>query len=106
MTTHIVHGSISKGALDRLLQDASIDQLLDGAPQGQSIVVYGFAGCGKTINAEAMAKTLGLPVVIDEWREGDYLPPQGVLAITGAVPKETEFRYFQEVMVEVRRRRK
>lgn len=46
-----------------------------------TVVIHGRAGCGKTHNAEKLAKTFGLSVVIDEW-DGGYLPSTGVLALT------------------------
>lgn len=53
-----------------------------------TVVVYGPAGCGKTHNAEVIARALGLTVVVDWWegRRPVSLPETGVLALTTSQP--------------------
>lgn len=48
----------------------------------KSILVCGPEGCGKTRNAQAIAHSLGLTSVIDDWQRDDHLPKQDTLILT------------------------
>lgn len=68
-----------------------------------STIIYGPQGCGKTRNAEALAKHLGLSNIVDDWMSGDELP-EDTLALTGTenVPGALE---FSDVMSEIAKER-
>ncbi|MCG8294283.1 AAA family ATPase [Pseudomonas entomophila] len=50
----------------------------------RSCVVHGPEGCGKTTNAQAIAKALGLPHVLDGWEPGQAAPLINTLILTSA----------------------
>jgi cytidylate kinase len=43
-----------------------------------SAIIYGPQGCGKTTNAEKLAKHLGLSNILDEFRPGQELNCQKI----------------------------
>lgn len=50
----------------------------------RSCIVHGPAGCGKSTNAEAIAKALGLSHIHDNWAAGAPVPLLDTLALTDA----------------------
>ncbi|AKH39165.1 MULTISPECIES: hypothetical protein [Nitrosomonas] len=64
-----------------------------------SAIIYGPQGCGKTRNAEKLAKHLGLSNIIDDWMPDQELP-EGTLALT-SVPGIKGALDFCEVFEEV-----
>lgn len=48
----------------------------------RSCLVYGPVGCGKSTNAEAIAKALGLHQVLDNWEPGKPAPLLGTLLLS------------------------
>ena len=57
------------------------------------VIVYGPQGCGKTRNAQAIAKHLGLTNIIDEWCPG-YELPADTLALTDCRDVEGAVNFF------------
>ena len=54
-----------------------------------SIIVYGPQACGKTTNAEALAKHFGLNKIHDEWMPSvTSVEKQNTLILTNEVPTE------------------
>lgn len=53
-------------------------------PTPRSCLVHGPAGCGKTTNAPAIAKALGLSQVLDNWDAGTPVPLLDTLVLTNA----------------------
>lgn len=52
-----------------------------------SVVIYGPPGCGKTRNAQALAKHFGLRIILDEWNiRKPGIPPADTLVLTECVP--------------------
>ncbi len=56
----------------------------DISPNGKSWLVYGPEGCGKTNNARAIAKALGLTDILDDWQPGMPVPTTKTLVLTNA----------------------
>lgn len=50
----------------------------------RSCLVYGPAGCGKSRNAQAIAKALGLSQILDNWDAGAPVPLLDTLVLTNA----------------------
>lgn len=50
----------------------------------RSCIVHGPAGCGKSTNAEAIAKALGLSHIHDNWAAGAPVPLLDTLVLTDA----------------------
>ncbi|WP_445677439.1 AAA family ATPase [Pseudomonas putida] len=50
----------------------------------RSCLVHGPAGCGKTTNAPAIAKALGLSQILDNWDAGAPVPLLDTLVLTNA----------------------
>lgn len=50
----------------------------------RSCVVHGPAGCGKSTNAQAIAKALGLSQIHDNWAAGAPVPMLDTLVLTNA----------------------
>lgn len=50
----------------------------------KSCLVHGPQGCGKTSNARAIAKALGLSNVLDDWKAGAPVPLLDTLVLTNA----------------------
>lgn len=50
----------------------------------RSCLVHGPAGCGKTTNAPAIAKALGLSQILDNWYAGAPVPLLDTLVLTNA----------------------
>ncbi|MDH0133505.1 AAA family ATPase [Pseudomonas asiatica] len=50
----------------------------------RSCLVHGPAGCGKTTNAQAIARALGLSQILDNWDAGDPVPLLDTLVLTNA----------------------
>lgn len=50
----------------------------------RSCLVHGPAGCGKTTNAHAIAKALGLSRILDNWDAGAPVPLLDTLVMTNA----------------------
>lgn len=50
----------------------------------RSCLVHGPAGCGKTTNAPAIAKALGLSKILDNWGAGAPVPLLDTLVLTNA----------------------
>lgn len=69
----------------------------------KSCIVYGPQGCGKSLNAEAMRKFLGMKLVIDDVDDlanvydlaGDRNPHFGHLILTCEVPDEATREGFK-----------
>ena len=53
-------------------------------PTPRSCLVHGPAGCGKTRNAQAIAKALGLSQILDDWQAGAPVPLLDTLVLTSA----------------------
>lgn len=53
-------------------------------PTPRSCLVHGPAGCGKTHNAQAIAKALGLGHILDDWEAGAPVPLLDTLVLTSA----------------------
>ena len=53
-------------------------------PTPRSCLVTGPAGCGKTHNAPAIAKALGLRHILDDWKDGAPAPLLDTLVLTSA----------------------
>lgn len=49
-----------------------------------TMIVIGPQGCGKTKNANRIAKAFKLEKVIDGWQPGDPIPPKDALVLTNA----------------------
>lgn len=47
-----------------------------------SIIIYGPQGCGKSMNAESLAKFFERPIIIDEWVSGEALPKHNAIILT------------------------
>lgn len=52
----------------------------------QSVIVFGPQGCGKTRNAERIARYYGLKTIVDDFSPGDQAPKFGALILTNMVP--------------------
>ena len=71
-----------------------------------SVVVYGPMGCGKSRNAQRIAKALKLSTIVDDWSlgSGDAWPRTGALLLTNTRPPDW-FRYpvvsYDEAMQQV-----
>lgn len=50
----------------------------------KSVLVYGPQGCGKTLNAAAIASALGLRHIRDDWQPGAPTPLLHTLVLTSA----------------------
>lgn len=50
----------------------------------RSCLIHGPAGCGKTTNAQAIAKALGLSQILDNWNAGAPVPLLDTLVLTNA----------------------
>ncbi|PVZ43955.1 AAA family ATPase [Pseudomonas sp. CC120222-01a] len=50
----------------------------------RSCLFHGPAGCGKTTNAPAIAKALGLSQILDNWDAGAPVPLLDTLVLTNA----------------------
>lgn len=50
----------------------------------RSCIVHGPAGCGKSTNAQVIAKALGLSHIHDNWAAGAPVPPLDTLVLTTA----------------------
>jgi hypothetical protein len=48
----------------------------------RTVVVYGPAGCGKTINAQILRKAFGLSQIIDDYDGRTRIPFNGALVLT------------------------
>ncbi|SFM56371.1 AAA family ATPase [Nitrosomonas communis] len=57
-----------------------------------SVIIYGPQGCGKTTNAEKLAKHLGLSNILDEFGPGQELP-EDTLALTHVPGMEGALNY-------------
>ena len=51
-----------------------------------SWVVHGPQGCGKSVNAQRIARKLGLGQVVDDWHWGQPMPKTGALVLTCEPP--------------------
>lgn len=58
----------------------------------RSRLVHGPAGCGKTTNAQTIAKALGLSQILDNWDESAPVPLLDTLVLTNA---DNPARYFK-----------
>lgn len=57
----------------------------------QPIYIYGPPGCGKSLNAEALASTYNCDTIVDDWSPGDKVP-DGALVLTNCyVPEGISF---------------
>ncbi|MDY0072965.1 MAG: hypothetical protein RBR77_09985 [Thauera sp.] len=68
------------------------------------IIVYGPQGCGKTTEAECLARHFGCIEVMDDWKGEDCLPPGGLVltcADTFAVPDGWRSVAFEDAMAEI-----
>lgn len=61
-------------------------------PTPRSCLVHGPVGCGKTRNAKAIAKALGLSQILDDWQAGAPVPLLDTLVLTSA---DNPARYFK-----------
>ncbi|GAB3380886.1 hypothetical protein NCG89_00915 [Spongiibacter taiwanensis] len=72
-------------------------QVFESGGYGEPIVVYGPQACGKTRNAEAVAKYLNRPVVIDDYLFERSLP-DGCVALTYLEPPQSKpFHGFRAI---------
>lgn len=53
-------------------------------PTPRSCIVHGPTGCGKTSNAQSIAKALGLSQIRDNWEAGAPVPLLDTLVLTSA----------------------
>ena len=53
-------------------------------PKPRSCLVHGPKGCGKTRNAQTIAKALGLNQIHDDWQAGAPVPLLDTLVLTSA----------------------
>ena len=58
-----------------------------------TLIVYGPRGCGKTKNAEALAKHFGCSRILDDWNGRDRFEG-GTLALTNLDPRDVRFSDF------------
>ena len=64
-----------------------------------TVIIYGPQGCGKTRNAQLIAKTFGITAILDGWH-GKGSVPEDTLVLTNVQGIEGARDYYQ-VMVEV-----
>lgn len=64
-----------------------------------TVIIYGPQGCGKTRNAQVIAKAFGLTAILDGWH-GKGCVPEDTLVLTNVQGIEGARDYYQ-VMVEV-----
>lgn len=64
-----------------------------------TVIIYGPQGCGKTRNAQVIAKAFGLTAILDGWH-GKGSVPEDTLVLTNVQGIEGARDYYQ-VMVEV-----
>lgn len=57
----------------------------------KSVVVYGPAGCGKTVNSRKLAAHFGVRKVKD-WAPGDFIPNTDHLLLSQVDPRDIEPR--------------
>lgn len=81
------------------------EQAWDGM---KSYLVYGPQGCGKTRNAPAIAKALGLNQIHDNWKPGDDRQLRDTLYLTNSTgpyaPFDRRLLSYDEAMKLVRQR--
>ncbi|WP_235184575.1 AAA family ATPase [Pseudomonas chlororaphis] len=58
----------------------------------RSCLVHGPMGCGKTTNAQAIAKALGLSNILDNWTPGKATPLLNTLVLTSAYEPSWPFK--------------
>lgn len=51
-----------------------------------SVVIHGPQGCGKSMNAQRLARKLGLKTVVDDFDWSQPIPPVGTLLLTCEPP--------------------
>lgn len=64
----------------------SLESQQPSTGQKRTVVVYGPEGCGKTVNAHAIADALGLADIRDGWVDGAPVPRFAALVLTSETP--------------------
>lgn len=64
------------------VEDRILEVAASQSPNGKSWLVHGPQGCGKTRNAQAIAKALGLIEIVDDWHPGMPVPKTKALVLT------------------------
>lgn len=60
--------------------------------QSKAVIIRGPQGCGKTRNAEALAKHFGKTLIIDDWKDGEPLP-DNALCLTQDAGEHIHYGY-------------